>query len=132
RLRRRALELLRRDQPVLRRREVIEAHLRLEAVAAEREETMKGRMRARRRELGPQLLARGVRAVRRDRARARYDAEETREGEVVAGHRGEQLPEPRRVRARDHRELRNGQVQLLRTASGDIDADVHALRAGRR
>src|SRR3989442_1512811 len=62
----------------------------------------------------------------------RQDAEEAGEGEVRAGPGGEQFSEPRRVRAREHRELRDGDVQLLRATSGDVDVDVHALGAGRR
>src|SRR5439155_27048039 len=48
RLRRRALELLGRDQPVLRGREVVQTHLRLEPLAPQREQPVKGGVRARR------------------------------------------------------------------------------------
>ena len=133
RLGRPRVELLRRDQCVVRRREVVEAHLRLEALAADHEQPVQGRVRAGRGELAPaspQLL----RVVRRDGLAAGHDAEEPGHRKVVAGDSRQHLRVTAGIGARDDREGGNRDVELLAPAAGDVDVDVDALRwrGGRR
>jgi hypothetical protein len=84
-------------------------------------------VRARGGELRPGLLQRR-RVVERNGARAGHDAEQLREREIRAGHRGELFADARGIRARRNRELRDGNVELAGPAAGDVQKHVHALR----
>ena len=89
-------------------------------------------MGAARGEAGQGFAQRGG-VVRRQRGRARSDGKQRREGEVLAHHFGQSLGEPLRIGAAHHREVGDGDIDLLARSAVDVEPHVGRLRTrGRR
>ena len=120
---------LRPDDPEVRRGEIVEAHLDLEAVVPHREESLERLHRSgcgEFREPGPHRLI----ATRRERRGAGHDAEQGGEVQIHRGDAGQPVRPVLRVGAAHEGEVGNGDVDLLHLPGPDIELDVGALRAG--